>query len=650
MAIKLKVADPQGLPLRTEQDAPLRLGVGEGSAYRSYDDLTDKPQINGVTLEGNKTAEMLGITENVYMVEYGATPFSSVLAAYQAGKLPVLLFGNAAYIMTTYNSHDGEILFELPPSQADATGAAYVTTITVRDDDYWSYASEALQSASKRVAAVSASSTDDEYPSAKALWNQAAKYPKIKRFAGTSEPGGVFTFDTNNLADVYNAQTSGGQVVFIFDASQRITYRVNYCFIDHTDPAHERIVVYATADHVDTTQEPNFGISATFSDALYAKAAAGSQILYPLTTEYQEKLTFDETPDALSENPVTSRGIAAALSGKQNALTFDDAPTEDSTNPVKSGGVYTALGGKQDAGDYAVSATGDTTHAAKNAAAIPYGECDSTSTATAFTATVPGITELRDGVCVMLRNNVVTSASGFTIDINGLGAKPSYNNMTLGNDVTPTAPTRDTTIFNINYAMLFVYSEDVVEGGCWIGYRGYDANTNTIGYQIRTNTRTKNTTDTFYRYRLLFASADDTKFVPANTSTSTNATTARTPNTRPINPFGEIIYYGTTAAVTAGNAPGAGNLWQEYVVTIGYSFAPCSLTAKLPVYLKCTPQTDGSAIMDANDPIVQALPTTADGQIYIYLGTATSGTAFELVLNHPVYHYKDNAIRLWVGP
>ena len=104
---------------------------------------------------------------------------------------------------------------------------------------------------------------------------------------------------------------------------------------------------------------------------------------------------------------------------------------------------------------------------------ILYGAVDSTSTATAFTATVAGLTSLYDGVTVMLHNGVVTSASGFTLNMNGLGAKPCYNNMTNA--------TRETTIFNVAYTMLFVYSTslDSGNGGWWI-YRGYDANTNTI--------------------------------------------------------------------------------------------------------------------------------------------------------------------------
>jgi hypothetical protein len=113
-------------------------------------------------------------------------------------------------------------------------------------------------------------------------------------------------------------------------------------------------------------------------------------------------------------------------------------------------------------------------HVPAKTAGIPYAQVDSTSTSTAYTATVDGITDLHDGVCVLLKNGVVTSESGFTININNLGAKPSYNNMT--------AATRDTTIFNVNYTMLFVYDSNRGGGGGWICYRGYDSNDDITGY------------------------------------------------------------------------------------------------------------------------------------------------------------------------
>lgn len=276
---------------------------------------------------------------------------------------------------------------------------------------------------------------------------------------------------------------------------------------------------------------------------------------------------------------------------------------------------------------------------------IPFGQVDSTSTDTVFTATIPEITELADGVCVYLRNGVVTSASGWTLNINGLGAKPVYS--------TLSASSRTTTIFNVNYTMLFVYNSSRVSGGCWDIFYGYDSNTNTIGYQLRTNSMSLPVSGATYRYRLLFTSADGTEFVPANTSTSTNATASRTVNQTPIDPFGEIAYYGYTSAISSGSRIGATYLWRQYAITLGYSFnrtgAALTLTSWKPVYIKCTPQSDGSAIMDADTPYVQSLPSTEDGKIYIYLGVAYSATQIELVYHHPVYYYKDGAIRLWTN-
>lgn len=269
--------------------------------------------------------------------------------------------------------------------------------------------------------------------------------------------------------------------------------------------------------------------------------------------------------------------------------------------------------------------------------AIPFGRVDSTSTSTVFTATVPGITELTDGTCVMLDNGVVTSASGFTLNVNGLGAKPVYSNLA--------AATRDTTIFNINYTMLFVYDETRVSGGCWVCYRGYDSNTNTIGYQLRTNSGNLPMSDATARYRIYFTSADGTKWVPANTSTSTDSTTARTINTRPIDPWGSIVYNSTNGGTASGSRPPVATLWQQYTLTIGYSVVK-SLTAWKPVYMQCTPQTDGSAVM--ND-ITQTLPSSKDGKIYIFLGIAYNATNMELRVEHPVFYHDGTGLRIWNG-
>ena len=289
--------------------------------------------------------------------------------------------------------------------------------------------------------------------------------------------------------------------------------------------------------------------------------------------------------------------------------------------------------------------------AANKTSAIPFGRVDSTSTSTKFTASVEGITALEDGVCVLLQNGVVASASGFTININNLGAHPCFNNLT--------AATRDTTIFAKDYTMLMIYDATrVVDGitGAWCCYRGYDANTNTIGYQLRTNSATLPAKFKTYRYRLYFTSADGTHWIGANASTSTDATSRRTPTSEKINPFGPIIYYSTNGTTNKDTVLTATTIWQQYTVTLGYSFnhtgAALVLEYPKPVYLKCTPQSDGSVKIAGSNTVasyVQELPTTEDGFVYIFLGIAYAATTMELRLEHPVYYFKGGEIRLWTN-
>lgn len=276
---------------------------------------------------------------------------------------------------------------------------------------------------------------------------------------------------------------------------------------------------------------------------------------------------------------------------------------------------------------------------------LHYAQVDSTSTSTAYTVTIPGIDSYYDGLTVVLKNGVVTSAANFTVNVNGLGALGVYSNMA--------AATRETTIFNINYTLMLIYDSTRVSGGCWVNYRGYYSDANSIAYQVRGNGGTLPAKDKFVRYRLLFTSADGAHFVPANTSTSTNATASRAVNQSAIDPFGRIVYYSSTTAIAAGSAPGAAYLWSQYQVSLGYSFnltgAALTLTYPAPVYIKCAPQTNGSAIIDSTTPYVQALPTTADGKIYIYLGIAYNATTIELYDEHPVYYHDGTGIRKWTG-
>lgn len=182
--------------------------------------------------------------------------------------------------------------------------------------------------------------------------------------------------------------------------------------------------------------------------------------------------------DDLSNKP-SINGVT--LSGSKTASDLGLAPAGAYVKP--SGGIpasdlaETYLTEHQSLAAYRTAADQDTIDSGKlsttgdayRALSIPMGELDDTSTATVMTAAVPGITELRDGVCMWLTNGVITSASGVTLNVNGLGAKPLYSSLA--------AASRSTTIFNVNYTLLMVYNSDRVEGGCWDVVYGIDTNT-----------------------------------------------------------------------------------------------------------------------------------------------------------------------------
>lgn len=172
---------------------------------------------------------------------------------------------------------------------------------------------------------------------------------------------------------------------------------------------------------------------------------------------------------------------------------------------------------------------------ARKAQSVPFGHVDSSSIATAFTATVDGISALEDGVCCYLNNTVITSAAStttpkcWTLNINNLGAKPVY--------VTTAAATFSTTQFTLNYKFLFTYDSSLNNGeGGW--YIGLLYNTNTTYSTITqaeidagTGTKARNITpkllrDNFYTENevdgLLADKADSADLAAVATSGSYN--------------------------------------------------------------------------------------------------------------------------------
>ena len=73
------------------------------------------------------------------------------------------------------------------------------------------------------------------------------------------------------------------------------------------------------------------------------KAATDVQEMQSKLDGKQDVLTFDSTPTAGSDNPVTSDGIYKAIRSVGETVVLDDTVTENSHNGVKSSGIYTAI-------------------------------------------------------------------------------------------------------------------------------------------------------------------------------------------------------------------------------------------------------------------------------------------------------------------
>lgn len=277
-----------------------------------------------------------------------------------------------------------------------------------------------------------------------------------------------------------------------------------------------------------------------------------------------------------------------------------------------------------------------------------YGTCDTAADSAAKTVTCTDFTQsdLVNGVMIVVKfsNTNTEAVDSLTLEVNSTGAKPIKK------------------IYNYAISNLSAKSELIANGVIPFVYTGsywmvvgidYNTNTDTLGYQLRTNSSVRKTTNTFRYYKILFTSADGTKWVPASANSTNSATSTKTVNQTPINPFGEIVYCESTTSFSANANVSATVIWQQYNLTLGYSFnrtgAALTLTTQTPVYIKCAPQSDGSAIIDATEPYVQTLPSTEDGKIYIFLGIATEATKVELTMNHPVYYYSNGKIRIWTG-
>lgn len=81
-------------------DMPRGSTGGGGGGTSDYDDLTDKPQINDVTLSGNKSTSDLGLDQTLSAV-YGTTTNAEIEAALMDNKICACTYNGHIYYLTS---------------------------------------------------------------------------------------------------------------------------------------------------------------------------------------------------------------------------------------------------------------------------------------------------------------------------------------------------------------------------------------------------------------------------------------------------------------------------------------------------------------------------------------------------------------------
>ena len=279
--------------------------------------------------------------------------------------------------------------------------------------------------------------------------------------------------------------------------------------------------------------------------------------------------------------------------------------------------------------------------AADKALSIPLAEIDSTSTSTVFTAQVSGVTELHDGLCFYLHNGVVTSASGCTLNVNGLGAKPLYNASTAA---------VLTTAFAVNKVYVCWYDSTLTSGGCWVVLT--DNNT-TYSYMANLGHGAPSgliANSVVYRYQLLFQMDEDHVTPLNNVSNSTGTSKAMLTNVE-FDPFGSILYYASSTTVNAGSRVGGGSAYYAGTNDCRYTFnCGKTLTAYKPLYLKVVLLANGKVKLATGACWAQDLPNIADGYHYIFLGRTYSTSQMGLFPWHPILYHDGTQIREFINP
>ena len=203
-----------------------------------------------------------------------------------------------------------------------------------------------------------------------------------------------------------------------------------------------------------------------------------------------------------------------------------------------------------------------------------------------------------------------------------------------------------------------------VSGGAWRVINYYDSNSDYGYYQRMIYPNLKAGDGKIHPYSIImqlangrFASLTTTAPNNPGTTSISPKDTGKAANTNEFR-LGPIYYMGANTTYSDGNNVGTYNVYAYYsgLIDCRYSFNLENtngkrFTAYAPVYIVGT-LSNGMIKLDYGENIewwTTTLPDSDNGKIYIYLGDAYDWYRITLQENHPVYWYKNGAIREYSG-
>ena len=244
--------------------------------------------------------------------------------------------------------------------------------------------------------------------------------------------------------------------------------------------------------------------------------------------------------------------------------------------------------------------------------------------------------------------------NGLTIDywLPFAGSGNATLNLTLKNGVTTGAvncyysgTSRLTTHIGANNIIRLTYQTVTISGteytGWWATKAYLDGNDRAC-YLYHHGAWVANSI--IYRYQLLFQ-MDENTLTPLNNDNNVTGTTKTMLTNVEFDPFGAILYWESTSTINAGASISSTTPKYSAPFDLRYTFnCGTTLTAHKPFYLKVSMQSNGKVKIASTTPWAQALPTTADGYYYIYLGRTYSTYQLGMTPYHPVYFHDGTKI------